>query len=309
MRIRGSSESNGRGSADVAQGQQLRTDPVFVLGLMRSGTTFVQRLLNCHPELTIWGEHGGALQPLLVDLEPVEFDSHHRQRIAQGFKRRDAVIGTIDDAEAFDPYVSPVPPEAYESLVDDVIRAHLAELFSRGLPTGTRWGFKETRYAGTAFRSLARVFPAAQFVFVTRSVESWMSSVVRAPFRDDLRPDELDDADAVGAALGALLKLWTQRTNASLSFVEGDREGRVLLTQEGLRSTEAAAKVADRLGISPLPDPPLSRVLNSRAGSSDLSTAWSDDGRTRLEALIAAAVAENDQVLELENRVQALRLV
>lgn len=307
MWFRSSSEFNRRESVDDSP--EPRTDPVFVLGLMRSGTTFVQRLLNCHPELTIWGEHGGALQPLLAELQPVVFDAHHRQRIAQGFKSRDSVIGTIDDAEAFDPYVSPVPPEAYETLVDDVIRAQLVELFSRGLPAGTRWGFKETRYAGTVFRSLGRVFPAAQFVFVTRSVEPWMSSVVRAPFRDDLRPEQLDDADAVEDALESLLRLWTQRTTASLSFIEDDPERRLLISQEGLRTTEAAATIADRLGMGPLPDPPLSRVLSSRAGSSDVSTEWSGLSRTRLESSITAAVAGNRQVGELEARIKALRLV
>jgi hypothetical protein len=35
--------------------------PVFVFTVHRSGGTVLGRVLNCHPDLVIWGEHGGIL--------------------------------------------------------------------------------------------------------------------------------------------------------------------------------------------------------------------------------------------------------
>ena len=42
------------------------SQPIFVLGFHRGGTTFVQRLLNCHEKVTIWGENGGIISDLRV---------------------------------------------------------------------------------------------------------------------------------------------------------------------------------------------------------------------------------------------------
>ncbi len=39
--------------------------PVFVISTGRSGSTLVQRLLNCHPAQVVWGEHHGFLASLL----------------------------------------------------------------------------------------------------------------------------------------------------------------------------------------------------------------------------------------------------
>ena len=38
--------------------------PVFVLTLHRAGGTVLVRVLNCHPELVIWGEHVGLINRL-----------------------------------------------------------------------------------------------------------------------------------------------------------------------------------------------------------------------------------------------------
>jgi hypothetical protein len=42
----------------------LPTGPVFLLTLHRGGGTVLARVLNCHPDLMIWGEHVGLIDRL-----------------------------------------------------------------------------------------------------------------------------------------------------------------------------------------------------------------------------------------------------
>ena len=78
-------------------------------------------------------------------------------------------------------YFSGLSPDELESSVDTFLRRYIEDLFTRGVPEGVRWGFKETRYPRTTAERLAQLFPDAHFVIVTRQFESWVSSVVRAP--------------------------------------------------------------------------------------------------------------------------------
>jgi hypothetical protein len=38
--------------------------PVFLLTLHQAGGTVLARVLNCHPDLVIWGEHVGLINRL-----------------------------------------------------------------------------------------------------------------------------------------------------------------------------------------------------------------------------------------------------
>lgn len=282
--------------------------PVFVLGLMRSGTTLVQRVLNSHPGVTIWGEHGGAYRRIftLPEVEPFRLDDHHRERIAHGYRRRKAVVGKLSDPAAFDAYVSPVEPEGYEDSLDDIIRRHLEGLFTTGLAPGTVWGFKETRYAGNVFPGLARLFPDARFVFVTRSAAPWVSSVVRAPFRQDLGPDDLADEAVTAAAIDRLLDLWKRRTAAQARFVRADPASRLLISHERFGDLPSASDLFGRLGLSDPPRRSLSAVIDARAGSSDAAPEWTGDTRDRLESAIARALDAREDLGALEDTVREL---
>ena len=216
--------------------------PIFVLGLMRSGTTMMLRALNCHPDITIWGEHAGALQPLLREAHGVSLDEHSRAQIAAGYKRRDIIVGELADPRGFDAWVSPFTPEELESSVDEFLRTYIESLFSRGLPEHVRWGFKETRYPRSSAERLAQLFPEAHFVVVTRDFVPWASSVVRAPWRDDLDPAALDDAAAVERAMASLTKLWVQRTRAMTRFAADDPAQRFVVALEDFDEVRALAE-------------------------------------------------------------------
>jgi len=42
----------------------MQLGPVFVLSPARGGGTVLARILNCHPQLVIWGEHVGLINRL-----------------------------------------------------------------------------------------------------------------------------------------------------------------------------------------------------------------------------------------------------
>ena len=48
----------------MSRADPIEDDPVFVCGPHRSRSTYLQRLLNIHPGLVVWGEHGGLINRL-----------------------------------------------------------------------------------------------------------------------------------------------------------------------------------------------------------------------------------------------------
>ena len=63
--------------------------PIFLFTLHRSGGTLLQRIVNAHPNVVIWGEHGGFINQLadadatLAEFSPVT--SPISRRDIQGF--------------------------------------------------------------------------------------------------------------------------------------------------------------------------------------------------------------------------------
>lgn|GEM_PF-1303060 len=145
--------------------------PLLVLGSgHRCGSTLIQRLLNSHPEVLIWGEHYGALNAVFQAMEDLghwdrEFGEVGREEFEQhGHQGWIAImmpgIGAVERAS----------------------RAYVVSMFAEpaqalGRP---RWGFKEVRY-GAEFATRFRVlFPNTRVVHITRdprdvlrSLDSW----------------------------------------------------------------------------------------------------------------------------------------
>jgi Sulfotransferase family len=128
----------------------------FLLGFYRGGTTFVQRLLNCHRRVTIWGENGGFVSRLR--------QMHERfARDAQFVDSRD--FTDFDGfADKFVPYANPVDS-------DELVR-HMATFLETMYWPGrqpTMWGFKEIRNSNQADIAFLRLlFPNAKLVLLIR---------------------------------------------------------------------------------------------------------------------------------------------
>jgi len=153
------------------------TDPVppppgellCVIAVGRSGSTLLQRLLNLHEQVVLFGEHN-AIVGSLANLWQQTFDSWAR--------------GEIERSSRFVPDILAARPVA----MMDGISIEWANAFTeeRALPVFRRfledllyppeirradtryWGFKEIRYGPPAVAFLARLFPQARFLVLLR---------------------------------------------------------------------------------------------------------------------------------------------
>jgi hypothetical protein len=150
-------------------------EPVFIFTIHRSGGTLLMRMLNCHPALVIWGEHGGFINKLadadltmrsLRDWLPVRSDEDIEEYVAFPERRQ----------SCFDPLMNPFGYSDFARWCHDL----LTQAFSRGLSQGQRWGFKEIRYhRPSVAKFLERLFPAAKFIFLFRDpIELCVSNIL-----------------------------------------------------------------------------------------------------------------------------------
>ena len=119
--------------------------PVVILSSGRSGSTLLQKLLNTHPELVIWGEHAGFLNGLMRSWKAVMNAEWIPDKVPRGLwlMNRDRPV----DAEKWTAWDGPFSKVMYH----EAIRGMLDSLLAKGLPDEVRWGFKEIRYHDPLF--------------------------------------------------------------------------------------------------------------------------------------------------------------
>jgi hypothetical protein len=145
--------------------------PILVLASgQRCGSTLVQRLLSSHPDVIIWGEHGGHLREILhasrtLRLWDVGLAGTARQAYEEGSHQS---------------WMANLLPEP--DVVDDAARAYVQTLFaSPAAALGkSTWGFKEVRFGLEEAEWLRELFPETRVVHITRdpcnvlrSLDSW----------------------------------------------------------------------------------------------------------------------------------------
>jgi hypothetical protein len=136
-----------------------------VLAQHRSGGTLLARLLNCHDELVVWGEHGGFLDGRAEARGQLEHWAEQLPPRSTHELRQYVGSGRLADVE-FRPWMSPFSPSDYT----EECRRGLLALFTRGLRRDQRWGFKEIRYHKPhLIKFLHELFPRGQFVLLERN--------------------------------------------------------------------------------------------------------------------------------------------
>jgi hypothetical protein len=225
--------------------------PVFLLGLHRGGTTFTQRLLNCHHEVLLWGENHGVLSRLR--LMQAAFT-----RMAQ---RVDAEVYAQFDshAEVFEPWANPLGGDDLIPLM----RSYVESLYRVETPHSV-WGFKEVRHGNRAdLAFLRRMFPEALLVFLVRHPRELLMSDLHtewsaAPFQ------------ATDKYVDSFISRYARALDA-FNHSSDDRPGQCRVwTYEDVRDGGALQEIIAWLGLplSGLDQRLVSRVRAARVGSS-----------------------------------------
>lgn len=155
---------------------ELQLSPVFLLAMHRGGGTALVRLLNCHPQLVIWGEHVGLINRLA---EIDDMVSRVGRLMAPKTDEAIADYAAFPDhrLNEFDPWANPFDYDVFIRSCREMIET----IFTRGLRPGQRWGFKEIRYHRiTTVRFLEKLFPEAQFIILRRDIREVAVSAILA---------------------------------------------------------------------------------------------------------------------------------
>ncbi len=148
--------------------------PVFVFSQHRGGGTLLARLLNCHPDLVIWGEHAGFINQMaevafILDRYEGVLGKTTEDEFARFLSRHPETLGD------YSPWLSPMLPTDFPTWSREFLRV----VFSRRVSPGQRWGFKEIRYhKPIVAQYLHGLFPHARFILLTRDpIELCVSNI------------------------------------------------------------------------------------------------------------------------------------
>lgn len=252
--------------------------PVFVASMGRSGSTLLQRVLNVHPELTIWGEHGGFLKGLL-ESHAMTLEESAYQNLTDGYEIRSSVIGELVEKEKFKPWVSPFRPED----VGDALRQLMVDLFTSDLTPDIRWGFKEIRYTKAQLTPLMELFPKAHMVILARDLEGYAMSRFFAFGQTDFDLVSVEGKADAAKKLGQMAKGWMARYQSLLEVQEQfpDRTSMVAysdLVSGSSRPQELFAELGETIPSAEA----IEVVLGAKTGS---SFRFNEAARVNREAL------------------------
>ncbi len=255
---------------------------VFLLGLHRGGATFVQRLLNCHRQVMIWGENGGMVTRLRL---------MHRDFAQFGYSVDVSEYARFDEfTTRYEPWANPVDG-------DGLLRAtaHFLEGLYKTPGARAAWGFKEIRHGNRQdIAFLRQLFPEAKLVLLVRQPWELLNSQVHVAW-----------SSAQGVEITEYVDSFTQyylRAVEAFSRAAARWPDNVwVYSYEAFRDREdQLPELFSRLGIGAdgLSDDLVGQVREARIGSS-----FGDRGRevpqheattalTSLDKLLTSALAE-----------------
>jgi hypothetical protein len=205
-----------RGGCQQSSGSMSKLLCVASIG--RSGTTFLQRLLNTHPEVLVFGEHNGFLTGIRE-----AYDALTAQHVIERVGMSRSQVERILRAE-------PVTMSSNGWSIEWTNAMHIeaaAPLFARLIqdliyppqvrsPTHRYWGFKEIRYRAEDLVFLAKVFPDARFLMLVRDPIAVYRSQCRLGWAQER--DARAAADAFHGWFSALARSWSAlRGSAALA--------------------------------------------------------------------------------------------
>lgn len=176
--VRGSAPDTHREPRSISCDPGAQHRPVFVISTGRSGSTLVQRVLNCHRELVIWGEHFGFIESLASAYAQM---LNPQQELYRSNPGPSVLLPTLQDPAAQLEWTNPWDVEDFKRQTRDFIEGYFA-----GRLHGQRWGFKEIRYNSLpVLRMLRDLFPEGRFIFVMRDAVDVTRSKVFSFIKED----------------------------------------------------------------------------------------------------------------------------
>jgi hypothetical protein len=142
--------------------------PLLVFGSgQRCGSTLVQRLLSSHPDVLVWGEHGGHLREILAAGRLLKaWDEGLGGPSREQFAER-----------GHDGWIPNLLPEP--DAVVDAARAFVERLFAAPAAAHGcgRWGFKEVRFGLPEAEMVRELYPETRVVHITRDPRPILTSL------------------------------------------------------------------------------------------------------------------------------------
>ena len=167
--------------------------PLFLLTTHRSGGTALARLFNVHPDIVVWGEHGGIINKLAETAEIIR--RHPKVASPVGKRGIDKFLENKATLTEFSPWMNPVEAAGFLQSSRDLLN----RWFGHGLRDGQRWGVKEIRYHSVeTARFLLDLYPDARFVILRRKLPQQCVSVLLSKWTTTNLGDasELTEAEA-----------------------------------------------------------------------------------------------------------------
>ncbi len=269
--------------------------PIFVASMGRSGSTLLQRVLNVHPEITIWGEHAGFLSGILAS-HGVASGPAAVENLKEGHAQRHMVIGELSDTDVFKPWVSPFRADD----LSDGIRSMMIDLFTKDLTPDIRWGFKEIRYSDAELTALMEMFPEAHLIVLARDIEGYASSRFFAFGNTDFDLESDDGREKATKRLTTMINGWMKRYQGLLSVRDQYApRSSVVAYSDLVLGSDRIGRLFDELGENHPRQDAVDAVLGATAGSSFKHNSAARSNRGRLTELVERAEIDRDECARL----------
>lgn len=273
--------------------------PIFVASMGRSGSTLLQRVLNVHPEITIWGEHGGFLTGLLESYESIASPAT-AENVTDGYKSRGEVVGELANKAAFRPWVSPFTPTEVQVRLADLTR----ELFTNELDESIRWGFKEIRYSDRELNTLLAMFPEAHLVVLTRNFRGFAQSRFFAFGNTNFDFGSEEGREAVKIQLAKMSRRWIRRHRGLVKLRDENITRSSLIGYNDLAIGSSRPRdLFTELGEPPPSQEAIDSVLGAVSGSSFAHNSTARENRRILGELLDESRIDWEEIGTLSNQL------
>jgi len=231
--------------------------PIFLLGSGRCGSTLLQRALNAHPDVVMYGEHEGFLGPLSNAYDKLT----RTPDIDRWVYGKDAIPastlhGELSDVRADICWVNNFTrDEVYTQF-----RGLVLSLLTKDLDLEqVHWGFKEIRYYQPqhVIWFLREMFPNCKFVFLVRNPADTIASGLSA-WGDPAKI--IDDEDAFRKVVWERFKGWTSKYALMINHEDMLGEDALFLRYEDLVQ-DPGSHLCDIFGMLDLETPKLALDL------------------------------------------------